>query len=274
MPSEGPSGYVFAPSPARIATRHAPSASLTGDHVVVDLRDTTYRHPPVDPTDLEPYLQARRLTSAQDILEARRLHAAVYVDRGFVAEHETGDDGTLVPEVDPWPSMSTYFAIRRKSGIVATARQIHPPELDRLPAIGLSDRRAHQTRAVLQCAPHEVVEISGLARSYVSTRFDAVALYVSMWRHSMAAGHRAWVMAVDPPLFVQLREMICGEAIKPLGPRRAYMGGNLVTAAVFLDEASGEHRRLARERADRWPVCGLLPHLFVPWADSPLSVCV
>ena len=242
------------------------------DSVIIDVRETgPTKRPPVGPRELEPYLVGEMLRTEPGIMQARRLQAQVYLERGFVTQDEVSDDGTLSPRVDPWVNRSTYFGVHRGGRLVATARQIETDDVRSLPAIRRADADLAHTRSVLECSSREVVEISGLARSAGSTRHDALALYVSMWRHSMAVGHQVWVMAVDPPFYLQLRKMICGNAIRPMGPLREYMGFRLVMAAMFLDETSREHRRLASEHSERWPVCAVLPHVFSPRTDLAVS---
>lgn len=240
---------------------------------MLDLREgRSDEIPDVDPEILRPYQGARRLTEAVEIRQARRLHARVYRERGYITVDQVDPDGVLGADADPWSEHATYFAVSRGGSIVATARQIRTPQIHQLPTLTAADHDLPQTRAVLACAPGQVVEISALARAEGSDRHDAVALYSAMWDHSVRSGQRAWVMSVDLHLFRQLQRTICGDAIRPVGPRWKHMGGDLVTSAMFLDETSREQRRLARTRADRWPLCGLLPHLFTPWADSHVTV--
>jgi hypothetical protein len=236
------------------------------DEPSIDLRDRA-GDLAVQEHELAPYLVGRLISSTWEVQQARRLHAATYLSRGFVTTDEVLGDGTLDPRVDPWTERSTYFAVRDGDSLVATSRQISTGDLRQMPALRLADQASATSRAILRLGSGQVVEISGLARRPDAQRTVATALYVRMWRHSIEMGHRAWVMAVDLPLYQQLRKMICGEALHPLGPQLDYMGSTVVPAAMFLDETSREHRRLASSAGRRWPICRLLPSLFVPHAD-------
>jgi hypothetical protein len=239
------------PAPASVAASAAAQ--------IIDLRRA-------DPDHLEaalqPFRTARLLTSPSEITEARRLHASTYVDREFVSAADLAPDGTIGPDKDPWPAMSTYFGVLSGDVVMATARQIELPEPDRLPTMGLTRLSGDELRQVRDLPAQSVVEISALARRPEAPSAHVVAIYSRMWQESLARGHRVWLMAVDLPLFSQLRRFFCGDALRPIGPRQEYLGSVVVPAVVWSHELNPAQRRLAAAAGDRWPLRGLLPWLF------------
>jgi hypothetical protein len=214
---------------------------------------------------LRPYRTGRLLTSEVEILQARRLHAAVFLDRHFIAPQDIADDGTIGPAKDPWPANSTYFAVYRGGVVVATARQIslaRPADLAAVRRPGLDPR---EVARILALPSSEVVEISALAaRRGLAQGSDVTAVYVRMWQESLTRGHQVWVMAVDVGVFARLRHLFCGDAIRPIGPHQHYLGSTVVPAVLWCHDVGPEQHRLARAAGDAQPFRKLLPRLFPP----------
>lgn len=232
-------------------------------HRVIDLRET----PGIQLDDdadlvLRPYRTARRLSSDAEILAARRLNAEVYLASGFISITDIGADGTIDSSLDGWSSASDYFAVMRDGSAVATARQITSGEPDRLPALSLADLAASEVQMIRDLPAGSAVEISGLARSSDTPSSDVVAVYVRMWRESLLRRHRVWVMGVDVRVFELLRALLCGAAIRRIGPDQEYLGSKVVPAVIWCDELSSEQRRLADLASSPTSLQALLPRLF------------
>ena len=71
-------------------------------------------------------------------------------------------------------------------------------------------------------------------------------------------------MAVDVRVFEQLRRLVCGEALLPLGPTQMYMGSEVVPAVIWFDVVAREQLRMARAAGPDMPLHALLPLLFPP----------
>jgi N-acyl amino acid synthase FeeM len=211
---------------------------------------------------LRPYRTARLVSSGADVLAARRLQAEIYVANGFVSEQDVTTSGTLSTAVDSWSDDCTYFAVMRDGAAVATARQIRSADPDELPALALDGLYPEDLYRIRYLPAGSAVEISALARHRGAKSSDVVAIYARMWRESLERRHRAWVMAVDVKVFELLRKMICGNAIRPIGPQQDYMGSMVVPAVIWCDELNPEQRRRARLAADSTGFGSLLPRLF------------
>ncbi len=248
------------------------TAALRDDQkLTIDLRAVEPDSPSLDER-LTPYRMAQRLTTAADILRARRLHAAVFVNKGFISPEDLAPDGSIGEGKDPWRDTSSYFGVSRDGAVVATARQISLPDHRRLPALTLAGLAKDALAPVLALPPARVVEISALARDPGGRSSDVAAVYVRMWEESLALGHRAWVMAVDVPVFTYLSRFFAGDAIQPLGPEQHYLGSAVLPAVIWFQDVPTAIRRLAQDSRHRRDIRPLLPQLFPDpqWAAPPL----
>lgn len=210
---------------------------------------------------LRPFRIARKLTSDDEILQARRLHATVFLAKGFVSAEDLAPDGTLAAATDPWPGASSYFGVSRDGSLTATARQIARTALD-LPTLGLDGLSASELRRIDAVPPETVVEISALARHRRARSCDVTAVYVRMWQESVLRRHRVWLMAVDLPLFSYLTRFFCGRALRPIGPDQVYLGSAVVPAVLWCDELGPEQRRMSASAHGEHSLRALLPRLF------------
>lgn len=263
-PREGMDVTRVSTSAAGAGARNA--VADTGDDRVIDLREAPRIEMDDDPV-LDPYRTARRLTSVEDVLAARRLQAAVYVARGFISPADVGVDGTISAAVDPWSGRSTHFGVVRETVAVAVARQIAVQDLGALPSLRLAGLAGEEVGRIRGLAPRQVVEISGLARGSRTPSSDVVAVYVSMWLWSLNR-HRVWVMAVDVRVFKLLRVLICGHALRQIGPVQPYMGSPVVPAVLWCADLAAEQRRLAGQ-ARGTGLRSLLPRLFPKGSGIP-----
>lgn len=235
-------------------------AEQTADKVV-DLRDLPDDAFEVD-SFLRPYQTAHRLSSEAEILAARRLHAEVFVASGFISIDDVDPDGTVDVQMDPWSDTCEYFAVLHEDVAAATARQIGSDDPSQLPALGLADLADDEVRRICDLPAGAAVEISALARRSGTPSSDVVAVYVQMWRASLLRGHRVWVMSVDVRVFGLLRALLCGKALRRIGPDQEYMGSAVVPAVMWFDEVSAEHHRLSETASSPASLRSLLPRLF------------
>jgi hypothetical protein len=237
-------------------------------HTVIDLRTQLVGGLDHDEV-LRPYRTARLVSSSAEVLAARRLQADIYLANGFVSEEDVTTAGTLSTAVDSWSDTCTYFAVIRDGVAVATARQIRSEDPDQLPALKLNDLYPEDLFRIRYLPPGSAVEISALARHRGAKSSDVVAIYARMWRESLERKHRAWVMAVDVKVFELLRKIICGNAIRPIGPAQEYMGSMVLPAVIWCDELNPEQRRRARLATDSSGFGSLLPRLFPQPTGGP-----
>jgi hypothetical protein len=240
------------------------------DAGIVDLRSATDVDVELEAA-LAPYRVARLVSDDVEILEARRLHAAVYLESGYVAEEDLAPDGTIGSRKDPWPIASTYFAVVRDGIVAATARQISLVDPGELPALRLDGLREVEVAKVLDLPSNAVVEISGLAARRDAPGTDVTALYSRMWRESLRRGHQVWMMAVDRRLYLNLRRVFAGSALQPIGPVQEHLGSAVVPAVLWCAEMPPEQRRMAASARDRKDLSALLPMLFPPGVGAPLG---
>jgi hypothetical protein len=238
------------------------------NHNVIDLRDQLVGG--LDPdVALRPYRTARLLRTNDEVLAARRLQADIYLANGFITTEDVTAAGTLSTAVDSWSDTCTWFAVMREGAAVATARQICSADPDRLPALGLDGLYPEDLYRIRYLPPGSAVEISALARHRGANSSDVVAIYSRMWRESLVRKHRAWVMAVDVKVFELLRTVICGNAIRPIGPPQEYMGSMVLPAVIWCDELNPEQRRRARAASNSNGLTALLPRLFPQPTGGP-----
>lgn len=172
--------------------------------------------------------------------QAKRLHAEVYVSRGFVPPEDISKDGTLKRLADPHQHHARYFAVipgKSDSGeIVAAARQIEldPKKgFDSFPIMRLAHIYPSERAKILRCKPGDFVEISALVKKRGMSSLIPLFLYRAMWHHSLRHEHRYWLMACDVRLYERLK-LLFGGAITQIGDVTPYYGGNIVPAKLNL----------------------------------------
>jgi hypothetical protein len=179
-------------------------------------------------------VSARRITDADEILAARRLHAATYLAKRYVEPHDIVD-GLIGSHIDPWATYSTYFLARDAEGApVGVGRHIQAPRVGDLPALALDRLDASMTADIRRQGSHLVVEISALAVAAGAPAGTSISLYSAMWEHGIACGHTAWVMSVHPAV-ARLLTGTFGPVLTPFGPRQWFMGSDVVPAVLWTD---------------------------------------
>jgi hypothetical protein len=194
-------------------------------------------------------------TLGGDIAEAQKLHASVYLRRGFVDESDISG-GVLTAKSDPHQQHALYFIVKKKgsdnkSHVAVTARQIeyHPDKgFMSFPLLEKADINLHMLKEVVGHDPKKCVEISGLAKHKDTASAAVLLLYRSMWHHSIKEKHELWIMACDVRLYNRLR-LLFGPAIKKIGRETAYKGGDVIPAMLNPKEALYEFIRISRRRA-------------------------
>lgn len=182
------------------------------------------------------YVKMLTPEDTDDIYAAKRLHAAVYLSRGFV-DHTDISEGIIHDVSDPHQHHSQYFVVKRGSEVVAVARQItykgegaHHESFPILDKAILSER---SRRRILSIHPHEITEISALVKKSGESPIAPILLYRELWRHSLRHKHRVWVMACDIRLYERLK-LLFGPALTKIGQRTPYKGGDVIPVTINI----------------------------------------
>lgn len=168
--------------------------------------------------------------------KARRLHAEVYLQEGYVSTEDVTAEGVLAETVDPYVERSEYFWAEA-GGREVTARQITAgsegllsfPTLEKFSCDPDVLKQVAGVENLTDIGKGEVVEISGLAASDGVPSDNGnlgpvIDVYVKMLRHSVEEGHKLWVMGTDRRLTRKLTGLLGNDLIHRLGERREFMG--------------------------------------------------
>ncbi len=152
--------------------------------------------------------RAQLLTDEDDVLAARRLHAAEHVRVGYLPADSVGTDGTLRPELDPWRPWARYFgAFDARNVLRATCRVISNTAHDPLPTFALPTLDESLRVQLESLPPGSLGEIGSLARDPGVGREFPRALFHAVWTDASGRGETTWVMNVDAPVLRTLRTM-------------------------------------------------------------------
>ncbi|HUD10861.1 MAG TPA: hypothetical protein VMS08_00500 [Candidatus Saccharimonadia bacterium] len=189
-----------------------------------------------------PEFQAQHAISADHILDAQSLHAAIYLGRNYIQESDLGPDRRMHAESDPYQEHSDYFVVTKKTPkgeVVATARQIRPysnrghlsfPTIEKL---NLYPRLRDEIERV---DPSLCAEISGLAKARGVDSVAVLLLYRTMWQYSLTSGHKIWLMGCDADVYSRLK-FLFGDALVRIGKNSIYMGSEVVPAMLEVDRS-------------------------------------
>ena len=83
-----------------------------------------YRRVLSDEADRDPAVVREVMGDQRLLAEAKRLHAAVYLARGFIQPPDI-QAGVLTMDADPHQLHSDYFVAVSRGRVAAVARQIH-----------------------------------------------------------------------------------------------------------------------------------------------------
>lgn len=181
------------------------------------------------------------------ILDARRLHARTYADKGFIdnASNWIDLDNGLIQ--DRFVDSSIYLAARFMDQVVGVARLI-PPRPNGLPVFQHFELDADLALP----SQDECIEISSLVIDRQSKVYSAVFLHLAraFTAISYTRPERYCVAVVERPL-LRVMNRFYGFDFKQMGAPRQYLGG--VTLPVLLDVPAyleglwGAHRRFMHD---------------------------
>lgn len=172
----------------------------------------------------------------QELMAAKMLHADVYLSKGFVGDDDVRD-GVIHEKSDPHQVHSEYFVVKKKGSVVAVARQIiykgQGLHHESFPVLEKSIIYGRSRKRLLAFHPTEIVEISALVKKSGESSVAPLILYRALWRHSIDARHRIWVMACDVRLYERLK-LLFGSALTRIGQRTPYRGGDVIPVALYI----------------------------------------
>jgi hypothetical protein len=182
------------------------------------------------------------------LLQAKRLHAAIYLSIGFI-DHTDIRDGIMHAKSDPHQLHADYFIVKHHEEVVAVARQIVykgvGPHHESFPSLKKTDIYARSQRAIEKIPATSIVEISALVKKRGESPVVPLILYREMWRHSLQQHHKLWVMACDVRLYERLR-VLFGPAMRVMGKKTYYMGSDTIPA--MLEPHAGLRYLMKRAR--------------------------
>lgn len=209
-----------------------------------------YRYIILSKKSSEKYF-ARSVKSNALVAHAKRLHANVYVQRGFVLPEHLDSEGMIAFSHDPHQKHAQYFitTLYENDNILASARQIQATKrmgFYSFPILSQANINKDIKSNIMAGKPDEYVEISALIKRQGSSVLAPLYLYRSMWRHSLQEDHNYWLMACDVRLYSRLK-LLFGEAIKPIGSVTPYLGGDVIPAILDVKQSHlilGNHTKL------------------------------
>lgn len=171
-------------------------------------------------------------------LAAKKLHASVYLSRGFISAEHVEETGIMTARHDPHQGHSQYFVVTEPAAtgpaVIATARQIFstPAQgFDSFPIMKLAKLYPVENRQINIGEPQDYVEISGLAKSFGMSSMVPLFLYRTMWHYSLETEQKYWLMACDVRLYKRLK-LLFGPSIRQIGDVSQYQGGDVVPAIL------------------------------------------
>lgn len=192
-------------------------------------------------TSIAKYYTAKQLEQhdVDDLRAAKRLHASVYLARGFIEQTDVRD-GMIHDMSDPHQHHSQYFVVKRGDEVVGVARQITykgtGPHHESFPALEEAALHVRSKQRIRAMHPHELTEISALVKKSGESSIVPLLLYRVLWRHSLRARHRVWIMACDVRLYQRLK-LLFGPALTRIGQKTHYHGGDVIPAALNITTA-------------------------------------
>ena len=188
-------------------------------------------------------LKSTQATSDEHITKARRLHARVYLESGYIEPHHVDGEGHIKREYDPYHEHSTYFVVIEendgKQVVVAVARQIMGSELAEhasLPTLSKLQIKPAVKREIEKMPSGMCVEISALSKVKGYTSYAALMLYREMWQYSIRHSHQLWIMACDARAFDRLK-FLFGDTLINIGEKTFYMGSDVIPAALDVQRS-------------------------------------
>jgi hypothetical protein len=183
--------------------------------------------------------------------QAQYLHAAIYIERGYITEDELGPDRRMHLRADPYQAHAQYFVVTNESqngAVVATARQINAVEARGHASFPTVEKlKLYQSirDAIEKVDPAHCVEISALAKAHGASSSAVLMLYRTMWQYSLTQGHRLWLMSVDSAAYARLK-FLFGDALVRIGDNTIYMGSEVVPAMLEVERSLAPLKREGR----------------------------
>jgi len=172
------------------------------------------------------------------IIQAKKLHASVYLNRGFISPEHVDTQGVMKIDHDPHQDHATYFVVSENSEIghpiIATARQISASDelgFDSFPILAQARLFPKDKQHIKGGLPQDYVEISGLAKAHEVSSMAPLFLYRAMWHYSLKTEQKYWLMACDLRLYKRLK-LLFGPSIRQIGDITPYMGGDIIPAIL------------------------------------------
>lgn len=192
-------------------------------------------------TSIAKYYTTAKLgpEDVDDMRAAKRLHAAVYLSRGFI-DHSEVREGMIHDVSDPHQHHSQYFVVKRGEEVVGVARQITYKGMgshhESFPVLDKAILHERSRRRILATHPQEITEISALVKKSGESALVPLLLYRELWKHSLHTKHRIWIMACDVRLYQRLK-VLFGPTLTKIGQRTPYQGGDVIPASLNIAAA-------------------------------------
>ncbi len=187
---------------------------------------------------------------SDEILAAKKLHASVYLSRGFIEEDDIFDD-VIHEKSDPHQKHAIYFVVKNKQTVVGVARQIiykgTGPMEESFPVLSKANIYSRFRAKIERQHPHTIVEISALVKKQGESSIVPIVLYRSLWQYSRKQGHDYWVMACDVRLYNRLR-LLFGPSILRIGKVTPYFGGDVIPAALHIPSSEQHLKELVANK--------------------------
>lgn len=200
----------------------------------------------------EERFRAYVANSPEHIVSAQRLHAQVYLRKGFIYERDVAADGRIKRAADPHQTKATYFVVTRQleSGteeVVASARHIRAskPGCADLPLLQQGAVSNEYMHHISSYQPADCVEVSALVKRRGFGSLPTLLLYRAMWQHSLQQNDKLWLMACSPSLFKRLSQLF-GATFFRIGPTTPYVGEEIIPIMLKIEEAEQRLKRQAR----------------------------
>jgi hypothetical protein len=207
--------------------------------------------------------------------EARRLHAKIYQERGYVTADGVDHLGIMTPQGDPYGHMARYFGAWINAAgakeLVATGRLIEATASDDhyvFQFVKELELDASVLHTIQQVDPTQCAEVSGLAKRRGESTTAILMLYRAMWQYSVRHHHKLWLMAADENLYAMLQQLF-GAALVTAGAPTPFKGHVVVPATLdvgasigILQQSSRQgtpFQRLLRRRLAAFMLKGLTP---------------
>ena len=196
-----------------------------------------------------------------DVHEARRLHAQIYLNRGYIAAHDIDSNGFISIQSDPYGAHARYFSVMTKSTqnktvIVAAARLIEVNDdkgHDSFQTWREQDLTLAAKELIMAYDPRECVELSALVKKDNVSTQAVLVLYRALWQYSLSHGHKLWIISCDDRLLKRLIWLF-GSAIQPIGNAVYFKGHTIVPVIINIQLSLEELLR----KSHRFSLIGVL----------------